>query len=109
MAATPTEKDQTVKCSLCRVEAHQDSFSPCHHSARLSIFQARSKIIIVATLDGKHVMVPFVRTAKRLNHDLYNHQSTDLFDCKLKGVREHMIILPLLFSVLLLEQLSYSS
>ena len=109
MEATPTENDQTVQCSLCRVEAHQHSVSPCHHSARLSILQARSKTTIMETLDGKHVMGTSVRTAKRLNHDLLYHQSTDLYDCKLKGVLEYMTILPLLFSELLLEQLSYSS
>ena len=110
MEATPTDKDQTVECSLYGVRAHQDFVSPCHHSARLSILHARSKTtIIIGTLDGKHIVVTMVQTAKRLNHDLLYRQSIDSYNCKLKEVLEHMTVLPLLLSVLLLEQLSYSS
>lgn len=108
MEATPTEKDQTVKCSLCRVRAHQGSVSPCHQTAWLSILQARSETIIIGKLDRNYFVFTFVRTAKGLNPDLLNRQSTDLYDCKLKGVLQHMTILLLLLSVLFLEQLRNS-
>ena len=86
-----------------------------HLNARSVAFELIKTLSVLAiislgwTPDRKHVVVTIVRRAKRLNHDLLNRQSTDSDNCKLKRILEHMTVFRLLLSVLLLEQLSYSS